>query len=110
MLPLAEATTEQSIQCPRCSATDNTVTVQTFSNGTAHRRCTCAQCGTFLRFLPQPLDPGHKPVLHFGKHRGTPLEMLPGDYLEWVAANVRLSTRQRYQVKAELARRQVVGV
>jgi hypothetical protein len=109
MMPV-EATTEQTIRCPRCSAMDNIVTLQTFANGTQHRRCCCARCGAFLRFIPQPLEQGQKPVLYFGKHQGTPLTEIPTDYLEWVTNNVRLSGRKRREVQEELDRRQQTEV
>src|SRR5262245_9236395 len=55
-------------------------------------------------------NPGGKvPVLYFGKNKGQPLSAIPISYLEWVLWNVKLSSRTRTAIVAELASRGVVA-
>jgi hypothetical protein len=44
-------------------------------------------------------------ALPFGKHMGRPLAELPGDYLDWLLRNCKLSSGLRAAVAGELARR-----
>tara|TARA_R100000951_G_scaffold99711_1_gene90187 strand:+ start:601 stop:879 length:279 start_codon:yes stop_codon:yes gene_type:complete len=57
--------------------------MQTFKNNTQHLRLECADCGKFLGFKQQPIDP-QQYIIHFGKYKGKKLSDCPDDYLEWL--------------------------
>lgn len=52
----------EGVQCPRCGYLSAHVLWQTFSNGTKHRRANCAECGTFIVYLPQTTKAPAAPV------------------------------------------------
>jgi hypothetical protein len=56
-----------------------------------------------LDLFGQPEDPSLL-VLSFGKHRGTPIRFVPGDYLQWLAREARDRVVRR-AAAAELDRR-----
>ncbi len=77
---------------------------KTFSNGTKHIAGYCPLCGSFVKYIPQQLDPLEK-RMPFGKHKGKKLVEIPKDYLLWaldsgaLKGSLRLSAKEIVETK-----------
>lgn len=67
-----------------CLHTDTVEYPQTFKNGTVHIRLECANCNSFIKWKPKPLDDFK---LWFGKYKNEKLKHIPNDYLLWYIRN-----------------------
>lgn len=44
----------------------------------------CNDCGAFIKWQGRPFGWAPESFMPFGKHKGTPLHLLPDDYCEWL--------------------------
>lgn len=77
--------------CKKCSSTK----YKTEMSG-QHLKASCADCGAYIKFLPQPIDWDtidiSKEIIHQGKHKGlTYLQVATNDpaYIRWMAENMK---------------------
>ncbi len=89
------------IFCPHCHSEKIKTQQIPLPNGGHHIKATCANCGRFIKFLPQDT-----PRFHFGRYRGlTVSEIAVKDfsYLRWalskdIIRNARLRDAVEYEV------------
>lgn len=84
---------EEKLGCRSCGSLQFTMIQADRVGGGTYVRANCAECKAYFQFIPQggrkwERAVGVETLMPFGKHKGTKIGDLPGEYLLWGADNL----------------------
>lgn len=84
-------------RCPHCDSPDLFTRPKS-----PHLGLYCRDCGKWIKWVSQnnPIA-----IMPFGKYKGTKIEELPQDYLNWILENIHLNPNLHAVLSSEFERR-----